>query len=100
MPVMTMSKISECQVSDCSYNNDNNCHALAITVGDEKCPGCDTFTQSGKKGGNPGALGGVGACKVENCKYNNSLECSAGSIQVGLGTHGCHAECRTFSARQ
>ena len=99
MPVMTMPKISECQVKDCSYNKDNDCHALAITVGDEKCPGCDTFMKSGKKGGNPDSHGSVGACKADSCKHNKSLACSADSIQVGLGTHGCHAECRTYSAR-
>lgn len=94
---MTMPKIADCQVSDCSYNKDKQCHALAITVGDGNCPMCDTFANLSKKGGDPNMVAGVGACKADNCKYNKSLECTADSIQVGKSCS--HADCKTFSAR-
>jgi hypothetical protein len=60
------------------------CHALAITVGDGEEPRCDTFMESGTKGGDESAVGKVGACKVSVCKHNESLECSAGQIEVGI----------------
>jgi hypothetical protein len=94
---MSMSKITDCEVTECSYNSDKKCHTIAITVGDSNCPMCDTFVKMGKKGGDPDTIGGVGACRAEACRYNASLECSAGSIHVGM--HGGHADCMTFSAK-
>jgi hypothetical protein len=94
---MSMSKITDCEVTECSYNKDKKCHTLAITVGDSKCPMCDTFTKAGKKAGDPEVVGGVGACRTDSCKYNKSLECSAGSIHIGL--HSGHADCTTFMKR-
>jgi len=94
---MSMPKISSCEVTDCSYNSDKKCHTMAITVGDQSCAMCDTFTKMSKKGGDVGVTGAVGACRADNCKYNKSLECTAGNIMVGL--HSSHADCKTFSAR-
>lgn len=91
---MDMSKISKCSVNMCAYNKDQQCHALAITVGDKDNPRCDTFLQSGSKGGDMGTSGKVGACKVSVCKFNESLECSAGQIEVG--TKQSMAYCLTF----
>ncbi|RJQ53854.1 MAG: DUF1540 domain-containing protein [Nitrospiraceae bacterium] len=94
---MSMSRISACEVSDCSYNTDKKCHTMAITVGDMSCAMCDTFTKTGMKGGDPGTIGGVGACRADNCKFNKSLECTANNILVGM--HSNHADCKTFTAR-
>lgn len=79
---LSMSKISGCDVTDCSYNMDKQCRTMAITVGDSSCAMCDTYTKMSQKGGSPDIIGGVGACKESDCKFNQSLECSAGSIHV------------------
>lgn len=91
-----MPKIKVCDVNQCAYNNQNICHAMAITVGDSH-PTCDTFTNSSSKAGVQEITGGVGACKVDNCKFNESLECSAPNIQVSF--HQDHACCKTFTER-
>jgi hypothetical protein len=94
---MKMPKISECDVPDCSYNKNHECHALAITVGGpEVCACYDTYLHTNKKGG-VAETGGVGACKVDSCSFNSSFECSAPGIKVGL--HHGHADCTTFKAR-
>ncbi len=88
---MDMSKIIKCNAEECSYNKQQQCHALAITVGDDSQPRCDTFLSSSQKGGDMATSGQVGACKVAVCKYNQSLECNAGQIEVGnkAGTAFC-----------
>jgi hypothetical protein len=91
---MDMSRIAKCSVEQCSYNKGQQCHALAITVGDSDDPKCDTFLPSGSKGGDMAATGKVGACKVSVCRFNESLECSAGQIEVG--TKQSMAYCLTF----
>ncbi|HBG04080.1 MAG: hypothetical protein A2075_08905 [Geobacteraceae bacterium GWC2_58_44] len=97
--VKEMVKISKCDVTDCSYNKNNQCHTLAITVGgpQDPTPCCDTYIHSNQKGGMPDIQGGVGACKVENCNFNQSLECSAPSVQVGM--KGSNPDCLTFQPR-
>jgi hypothetical protein len=95
--IMNLPRIIDCSMSDCTYNTNNMCHALAITGG-AAAPMCDTFLKLvGKKGGVMGSVGGVGACKVESCKFNNSFECIADGIHVGR--HADHAECDTFAPR-
>ncbi len=91
---MTMPKIMDCDMMDCVYNRDDECHAMAITIGDQS-PICDTCMRGSKKGGVMDMTAGVGACKVESCKFNRSLECSSKGIHVGQ--HTDHAECETFS---
>jgi len=93
-----MTKITECNVTDCGYNKHNSCHTLAITVGGpEPCPQCDTYVTNVRAGGIPDMNAGVGACKVSSCTHNDSLECSASSIKVGR--HLNHPDCQTFHAR-
>ncbi len=94
---MTMPKILDCDMTNCSYNSNNECHAMAITVGGSS-PICDTCLQASKKGGAMDMIGSVGACKVEICQFNQSLECSAQGIHVGH--HTDHAECNTFESIQ
>ena len=94
---MKMPKVSRCDVNQCAYNIDHNCHALAITIGDDEHPKCDTFTPGGKKAGDLTSTGGVGACKVSTCDYNRDLECAAPSIVVGQKQD--EADCVTFEPR-
>jgi hypothetical protein len=90
-----MPQVKECVVTECSYNTGKVCHAMAIMVGDDVCPMCDTYTNYMSKGGVPDATGKVGACRTSDCIYNDSLECSADGINVGW--HQNHAECMTFT---
>ncbi|MCF7916754.1 MAG: DUF1540 domain-containing protein [Candidatus Omnitrophica bacterium] len=92
-----MPKVTDCEVAECAYNNQQKCHALAITIGDGDCPACDTEINQSSKGGFMDITGGVGACKVSQCAFNQSLECSADSINVRK--HSGHAECNTYKAK-
>ncbi len=94
---VTMPRIQECNVANCSYNKNNECHALAIMVGSGGHPMCDTFTKLNKKGGAADVSGSVGACREDDCKYNELLECTANNIRIGM--HSDHADCRTFVSR-
>ncbi|MFP4013361.1 MAG: DUF1540 domain-containing protein [Chitinispirillaceae bacterium] len=91
-----MSKIFDCEATECIYNKNKQCHTPGITVGDEE-PLCDTFKSAASKGGREEIIGGVGACKVANCKYNDSFECSAKGIHI-IMKNG-HADCGTFQPR-
>lgn len=91
------SKVLDCSVTECSYNMNKTCHALAITVGDSTCAMCDTYFKSPEKGGAMEMTGSVGACKENDCKFNKSLECAAPGIHVA--SHMGHADCATYSPR-
>lgn len=92
--MMKMPMIIACTITECAYNMEKRCHALAITVGGST-PICDTFLKRAGKGGDQDSIGGVGACKVTSCKFNLKLECSASGISVSM--HSGQAECATFS---
>ncbi len=92
--MLSISKISICDVITCSYNREKKCNTPAVTIGNGHCPMCDTFVRMDKKAGDPDVIGGVGACRSDKCKYNKMLECSAGFIHVG--SHNSHADCATF----
>ena len=94
---MDMVRIERCRVTECSYNMDEMCHALAITVGDTADhPKCDTYSDLAAKGGDPSVIGAVGARKVTDCRYNESLSCTAPSITVGRAQD--EADCLTFES--
>lgn len=93
---MEMPKVIECDATECAYNQERKCHALAITVGDHGTPRCDTFWRAPNKGGDLNIIGGVGACRASQCRYNRSLECTASGIRVGRA--GDEVDCLTFSA--
>lgn len=93
---MKMPKILSCEMEECSYNTNKECHALAITVG-SSCPTCDTSYRASDKGGVADTIGSVGACREEDCKYNFSLECTASGIKVGM--HSDHPDCLTYTSR-
>ncbi|WP_239077545.1 DUF1540 domain-containing protein [Geobacter sp. SVR] len=93
-----MPTISACEVTDCAYNANRQCHTMAVTVGGpETCARCDTYLHASPKGGVSDMTGGVGACKVKDCSFNSSFECSAPSIKVSQ--HQGHADCTTFKLR-
>lgn len=96
---VSMPSITRCEVNECAYNNDKNCHASAINVGGpgDACPKCDTYFSADSKGGHKNRIAGLGACKVGACKFNELFECVAPGVQVKL--HENHADCITFVAR-
>ena len=91
---MDFAQIIECEVNECAYNVDYQCHTPAITVGGTIDHKCDTFLNSTMKGGFPETHGMVGACKADSCCYNKSFECSAPGIKVGH--HGNDIDCLTY----
>lgn len=95
---MQMPEIKQCNVEKCAYNRMGECHALAITVGHASSPMCDTFWETGTKGGDPEQKGHVGACHMSNCMFNESLECQAGD-GVSVGMNGSEPDCMTFQTR-
>lgn len=93
-----MTKVTECNASNCAYNKHNSCHTLSITVGGpNECPKCDTYFGSATPGGIPDMKAGIGACKMSDCSYNESLECGASSVKIGW--HMNHPDCQTFKHR-
>jgi hypothetical protein len=90
-----MPQVSSCNAATCSFNKDNKCHALAITVGDKHAARCDTFWHNGKHAGDVEEIAGVGACKMEDCEFNEGLYCTASIITVEQSPHG--PICITYS---
>lgn len=95
---MVMPLVQKCTVTNCSYNTDTVCHAMAITVGQGTRPLCDTFYKTDHKGGAMDSKGRVGACKEEQCRFNESLECTA-SQGITVSLHEQHADCVTFAVK-
>jgi hypothetical protein len=62
----------------------NNCHALAITIGNGIHPGCDTYVKEAQHIRKADRIAGIGACKVSGCKHNEDFECMTDNIQVGM----------------
>ncbi|MFC8530773.1 DUF1540 domain-containing protein [Nocardia sp. NPDC057227] len=97
MTTMEMPHVSECTVSDCSYNHDG-CHAFAINVaGENGSADCTTFIPLSGKGGLERVNSMVGACQRADCRHNQNLECSAPNIRVGIGSGDHSANCLTYS---
>ncbi|MCF6522703.1 DUF1540 domain-containing protein [Streptomyces sp. JJ36] len=92
---MDMPIVNQCTVTECVYNREEACHALAITVGDVQHPRCDTYFSAGTKGGDPSTTGRVGACKVSACRHNAQFECRAPGITVGY--QQTEVDCLTFA---
>lgn len=94
---MNMPPVIQCDATDCCYNREKGCHALAVTLGAGQDPNCLTQCPGECKGGDPASIAGVGACKVSSCVHNRYLECWAPNINVGV-VHGS-VNCLTFSKR-
>jgi hypothetical protein len=94
-----MPKVKMCDTTDCVYNTDRKCHALAITVSSGSNPECQTYITGDHKSGDSSTIAGVGACHAESCEYNRDLMCHASSIDVGQEA-GEEAACLTFEVRE
>lgn len=90
---MPMSNVLSCSVLECIYNQNRECHATSITIGEDH-PNCDTFSTSQSGMMIQENVAGVSECMVETCKYNDNLNCGAPGITVGH--HSNHADCNTF----
>ncbi|RLK48117.1 DUF1540 domain-containing protein [Microbacterium telephonicum] len=96
MTLDDLSRISECSVAGCSYNDHSHCHAAAVTIGkDAGDVECATFVPLGTKGGLDKVVTHVGACKRADCVHNESLECTAAAVRIGPGADA--ADCLTFA---
>ena len=93
---MEMVRIIQCDAGECGYNQNGQCHAMAITVGGGIDHRCDTFCLSSMKGGDADTIGSVGACKASSCRHNRNLVCSAPGIKVGH--EGNEIDCLTFES--
>jgi len=91
---MDMVRVKSCDASECNYNADEKCHAIAISIGVGRQPVCDNFLKIGEKMGISEIDGIIGACSVENCQFNRMLEC--GAEEVLLKKNSVHVECYSF----
>lgn len=96
---MKMSKVKGCNVSECAYNLNNHCHAMAITIGDDDHPRCDTFCSTCTGQVDEECLASVGACKVSSCQFNEGLECTADEISVGFDSEKNEVDCLSYQKR-
>ncbi|RJP16080.1 MAG: DUF1540 domain-containing protein [Candidatus Abyssobacteria bacterium SURF_5] len=94
--VCEIPQVKQCKVSECGYNRDKACHALAITVGESDNPKCGTFFKSDTHTSTE-QLAGVGSCKVSSCFHNADFECHADGITVER--NGGTALCMTYRRR-
>lgn len=94
-----MPRVASCAVTNCAYNKESSCHARAITIGDARRPGCDTFLDSSNHCSETKRIAGVGACKVADCRHNRDFECDASEIEVGYAGPGKDVLCLTFAQR-
>ena len=95
--LLDMALVSQCEVEQCGYNVSRNCHAKAITIGDDLNPGCDTYFQCQSHSLETKRIAGVGACKISTCQSNNDFECTAKNISVGYT--GGEVKCLTFEIK-
>lgn len=92
----TLTGISTCTATACSFNSEQNCTAGAITVaGAPDHAECGTFISLDVRGGLPTASAHVGACQRVECTHNKDLLCSADSITIGSDADT--ADCLSYS---
>ena len=94
-----MPLVSMCDVEECAFNRNQTCHALVITIDDERtrCAVCGIYVKTNRKAEVMDATGRVGVCNAQGCIYNSGFECTAYYISIGL--HEGHADCKKFSLR-
>lgn len=80
-----------CTVGECSYNQELECLAPEIMVGDDH-PRCDTFTRDRISMATQDAI--VMTCAVAACAFNDDQHCHARGVTVDH--HSGHADCVTF----
>jgi hypothetical protein len=75
--------VRTCATTACSFNNNHDCNALAITIsGAESQASCGTFVQLDARRPITAEAGNVGACHRLECSYNSDLLCTAEGIEV------------------
>lgn len=82
-----------CNVTQCSYNQNESCCAPQISVGGNH-PQCDTFTMSSDVRPMHQDMSKVGMCEVVQCSFNADRECDAPGITVA--PHSEHADCSSY----
>ena len=92
-------KVNACTVTDCAYNANESCHALAITIDNPSPATCATYTPKaeGKRGGAEMTVANIGACKAANCVHNEALTCQAGEVKIGM--QDGKVSCLTFKGQ-
>ena len=90
----TITKISSCTTTACSFNN-GGCKAFAVNVGGDGDAACTTFATVDLRAGLANAEGQVGACKRLDCAHNQDLMCGLDDISVTGDT----ALCASYEAR-
>jgi len=86
---MKMPNVTKCRINDCAYNQEQSCHATAITIGGRGQPNCDTFCRAAvtDKAAAFNFPAHVSVCTVTRCMYNSALQCQAFEIAVGSREH-------------
>ena len=93
---VTLTDVSTCDATNCTYNDNHRCHAPAITIGRDALPTCVTFMPDAQHF-TPRPIAGVGACKISACVYNRNRSCHAQAIDVALKESA--PTCITFRPR-
>lgn len=89
-------EVKRCNVTQCFYNQNNQCNAHAITVGSEQ-PKCETFLKANSHT-QKNDQGEVGACHISQCMYNDSMYCHA-CDDIVVDWSQDSAMCTTFRPR-
>lgn len=80
-----------CMVSDCSFNEADECLAPSITIGGDHAM-CDMYTRQPVSKAESDAA--VANCDIAQCAFNRLRACEASGVTVGM--HSQHADCATF----
>lgn len=94
---MTATIVNQCAATDCAYNDNQACRALAITVGEPSAQTCATYEPKQKKVSTQVTVANVGACKASNCVHNSNLSCQAAEVKIGVD--GGQVRCMTFQGK-
>ena len=101
MATVQETHVDECVQTDCAYNEEKACHAMAITIdkADAGHASCGTYLhrENGEQGGSKAMIANVGACKAASCVHNDNLMCTAGDVFVG--SKDGEVSCLTYRAR-
>ena len=89
--------VSRCAVSECTYNMEQRCSAIAIVIASGPHPRCGTFLKTSNS--SSGRIGDaqVGECRYSICRHNTDARCSAGNIEVDYWWGV--VDCRTYASR-
>lgn len=89
--------VSNCAVSECAYNLERRCGAIAIVIASGPHPVCGTFLKTAGSSGKRIGDARVGECRYSICRHNANAKCNAGSIEVDYWWG--QVDCRTFASK-